>query len=306
MSVLALADPFRPQSPRGMRSGAVLALMVHAGLVAALALAVNWRASTPAPVVAELWSPVAQDAAPREQVLPSVEAEPPPPPPPAPEPARRAPPAPVTPPADIALKKAREAEQKERERKAEALRREQLQKEQEQARQQKEREREREKEREKAQEKERQKDKEREALRQKERERLKAEKAEKAAEERAEKLRQENLARIKGMAGASGGAEATGSAAQSSGPSAGYAGRIKARIKPLIVYPDSLPGNPVAEVEVRLSPTGAILGQRLLRKSDAPEWDAAVMRAVEKAEVLPRDIDGRVPPVIVIQFSRRE
>ena len=108
------------------------------------------------------------------------------------------------------------------------------------------------------------------------------------------------------MAGASGGAEATGSAAQSSGPSAGYAGRIKARIKPLIVYPDSLPGNPVAEVEVRLAPSGAILGQRLLRKSDSPEWDAAVMRAVEKAEMLPRDVDGRVPPVIVIQFSRRE
>ena len=108
------------------------------------------------------------------------------------------------------------------------------------------------------------------------------------------------------MAGASGGAEATGAAAQSSGPSAGYAGRIKARIKPLIVYPDSLPGNPVAEVEVRLAPSGAILGQRLLRKSDSPEWDAAVMRAVEKAEMLPRDVDGRVPPVIVIQFSRRE
>jgi len=48
------------------------------------------------------------------------------------------------------------------------------------------------------------------------------------------------------------------------------------------------------------------LGQRLLRKSESPEWDAAVVRAVEKAEVLPRDVDGRVPPVIEIKFSRRE
>jgi colicin import membrane protein len=280
MAALATADPFRPQAPRGMGRGAVLALLVHGGLVVALALAVKWRASTPAPMVAELWSTVAQEAAPREQTPPEPE----------PEPVRKAPPPPpakAEPPADIALKKAREAEKKEAERKAAEERKREL------AEKEKQRQREREKEREKERERERLKERERQ-------------KAEKAAEERAEKLRQENLARIRGMAGASGGAEATGSAAQSSGPSAGYAGRIKARIKPLIVYPDTLPGNPVAEVEVRLSPTGAILGQRLLRKSDSPEWDAAVMRAVEKAEVLPRDVDGRVPPVIVIQFSRRE
>ncbi|NBT10657.1 MAG: cell envelope integrity protein TolA, partial [Betaproteobacteria bacterium] len=204
--------------------------------------------------------------------------------------------------ADIALKKAREAEKKEREQQrerqaAEERRRELAEKE-------KARLKEREKEREREREKEKERLKERE--KQKERERLKAEKAEKAAEERAEAARQENLARIKGMAGATGGAESSGNAAQSSGPSAGYAGRIKARIKPLIVYPDSLPGNPVAEVEVRLAPSGAIVGQRLLRKSESPEWDAAVMRALEKAEMLPRDVDGRVPSVIVIQFSRRE
>ena len=291
MSATAPTDPFRPQSLRGMGTGATLALLVHAGLVLALALAVQWRASTPSPIVAELWSSVAQEAAPREQ-------EPPPPPEPEPEPVRPArPPAPAKaePEADIALKKAREAAKKEADRKAAEERQRDLA--------EKERQREREKEREKAREREREREREKERERQRERER---QKAEKAAEERAEKLRQENLARIKGMAGASGGAESTGAAAQSSGPSAGYAGRIKARIKPLIVYPDTLPGNPVAEVEVRLSPTGAIVGQRLLRKSDSPEWDAAVMRAVEKAEVLPRDVDGRVPPVMVITFSRRE
>jgi colicin import membrane protein len=250
-----MADPFRPRALPGLGRGAFLALLVHSGLVMALALAVSWRVSTPAPVMAELWSATIEEAAPAEQAAPPTPAaEPERPSPPPPAPSLDA----AKPQADIALKKARESQRRER-------------------------------------------DKERE--KQKERERLKAEKA---AEETAEAQRQENLARIKGMAGASGGAEATGSAAQSSGPSAGYAGRIKARIKPLIVYPDSLPGNPVAEVEVRLAPGGAILGQRLLRKSESPDWDAAVMRAVEKAEMLPRDVDGRVPPVIVIQFSRRE
>ncbi|MBM3388940.1 MAG: cell envelope integrity protein TolA [Betaproteobacteria bacterium] len=272
------ADPFRPRSLAGLRSGALMALLVHGGLVVALSLAVNWRRSEPAPVMAELWSVTAQEAAPAEQAPPPAE--------PAAEPERPSPPPPTPAPkepdmqADIAMKKASEAKEREREK-----------------------EKERERERERQMEKQRQKERQQEREKQKERERLKAEKA---AEERAEAQRQENLARIKGMAGASGGAEATGSTAQSSGPSAGYAGRIKARIKPLIVYPDSLPGNPVAELEVRLAPSGAIVGQRLLRKSDSPEWDAAVIRAVEKAEMLPRDIDGRVPPVIVIQFSRRE
>ena len=300
MTAQSLADPFRPRALQGMRRGAVLALVVHGGLVAALALAVSWRVRNPAPVVAELWSTTVQEAAP-----PAVAPEPDPQPPPEPE--RRSPPPPAPTPkadpqADIALKKAREAEKKEREQQrerqaAEERRRELAEKE-------KARLKEREKEREREREKEKERLKERE--KQKERERLKAEKAEKAAEERAEAARQENLARIKGMAGATGGAESSGNAAQSSGPSAGYAGRIKARIKPLIVYPDSLPGNPVAEVEVRLAPSGAIVGQRLLRKSESPEWDAAVMRALEKAEMLPRDVDGRVPSVIVIQFSRRE
>lgn len=304
MTAQHLADPFRPRALPGLRSGAFLALLVHGGLVVALALAVSWRVSKPAPVMAELWSATVQEAAPAEQApppAPAAEPERPSPPPPAPSPTA------AEPQADIALKKAREAErrerEKERERQAAEERRRELAEKEKARQKEREREREKEKEREREKEKERQKEREKEREKQKERERLKAEKA---AEERAEAQRQENLARIKGMAGASGGAEATGSAAQSSGPSAGYAGRIKARIKPLIVYPDSLPGNPVAEVEVRLAPSGAILGQRLLRKSESPEWDAAVMRAVEKAEMLPRDVDGRVPPVIVIQFSRRE
>ena len=38
-------DPLRPQRPVGLGRGAMLALVVHLGLLLALALGVSWRAS---------------------------------------------------------------------------------------------------------------------------------------------------------------------------------------------------------------------------------------------------------------------
>ena len=32
-------------------------------------------------------------------------------------------------------------------------------------------------------------------------------------------------------------------------------------------------------------------------------WDETVLRAIDKTEVLPRDTDGRVPPVFSIDFK---
>jgi colicin import membrane protein len=114
------------------------------------------------------------------------------------------------------------------------------------------------------------------------------------------------LRRIQGMAGASGGPNATGTALQSSGPTAGYGGRIKAVIRPNIIYNDSPAGNPVAEVEVRAAPGGNILSRKLLKSSGDAEWDKAVLRAIDRTETLPRDVDGRVPAVLVISFQPRE
>jgi colicin import membrane protein len=107
---------------------------------------------------------------------------------------------------------------------------------------------------------------------------------------------------MQGMAGGTGSPNSSGTAAQSAGPSAGYAGRIKARIKPNITLTETLTGNPLAEVEVRTAPDGLILSRRLLKKSGDEAWDAAVLRAIDKTERLPRDEDGRVPPVFVISF----
>ena len=65
-------------------------------------------------------------------------------------------------------------------------------------------------------------------------------------------------------------------------------------------------GNPAAEVEVRTSPDGTIVGQRLIKSSGNKAWDSAVLRAIEKTETLPRDVDGRVPSQIVISFRPKD
>ena len=119
-------------------------------------------------------------------------------------------------------------------------------------------------------------------------------------EQRAE-LRRKNLERMMAQAG-SGGPSSNGTAQRTSGPSAGYAGRIKARIKPNIVFTETPSTNPVAEVEVRLAPDGSIVSQRLAKSSGLPDWDQAVLRAIERTQVLPRDVDGTVPGTMVIAF----
>jgi len=284
------SDDLRPQRPGGLGRGALLAVAAHIGLIIALAIGVNWRASEPAGVSAELWAQVPQVAAPKV-AAPAPEPKPEPPPPP-PQPAVAEPPPP--PPArdaEIALeerKKKQAAEQRARalaedKRKAEAERRE----------------------------KERQlveaKKKKAEAD---ERERVAEAKRQQAADEaqakRAEEQRKANLDRMMAQAGGTGAPTATGQAARDAGPSASYAGRIVARIRPNIVLMDDIPGNPMAAVEVRAAPDGTITGRRLLKGSGNAAWDQAVLRAIDRTEVLPRDTDGRVPSLMTIEFRPRD
>ena len=270
-------DALIPRNPDGIGRGLGLALLVHALLVVALAFSVNWRSSNPAGVEAELWAAVPQIAAPR-----AVEPEPtpqpppkkvePPPSPPKVEPVQK------VPDAQIAIEKAKREEEKRKE----EAKREELQ---------------------------RQKD---EALRkQAELDKKKKEAAEqqkRAAAEAAaaEKRREDQLKRLAGIAGATGEPNSTGTAARTAGPSATYAGRIKARIMPNIVFGDTIAGNPQATVEVKAGPDGTIIGKRLLKSSGVPAWDEAVLRAIDKTEVLPRDTDGRVPPAFEISFRPHE
>jgi colicin import membrane protein len=120
------------------------------------------------------------------------------------------------------------------------------------------------------------------------------------------KLREDQLKRMAGLANASGAPTASGTALKSAGPSANYAGRIVARVKPNIVFTEEIKGNPRAEVEVRTAPDGTIVGSKLVKSSGSKSWDEAVLRAIEKTEVLPRNEDGLVPSPMTIGFRPRD
>jgi colicin import membrane protein len=125
-------------------------------------------------------------------------------------------------------------------------------------------------------------------------------------EERLAKLHDETVKRMQGMADATGLPSATGSATRSAGPSDSYAGRIRGRVKPNIVFTDDVPGNPTAIVEVRLAPDGTIIGKRITKPSGVRSWDDAVLRALDRTEVLPRDVDGRVHTPMELVFRPRD
>ncbi len=290
-------DPLRPPPAPGLGRAFSLAVVAHVLLVVALSFGVSWR-STPVPALeAELWSAVPQAAAPKEQLPTQPQPEPPKPQPEPPKPQQPTPQeVQAQRDADIAIAKAKERKQKEEQEQREAdekRKQEQLRKKEEA--EQKERDR-------KAKEEQARKDDAKEKA-----DKAKAEKARKESEARAEAQRQENLRRIQGMAGASGGPTSTGSALKSSGPSANYAGRIKARVRPNIIYSDpGGPSNPEAEVEVRAAPDGTIIARRVVKSSGLPDFDNAVLRALDKTEKFPPDTDGRVPQVMIITFRPRE
>ena len=92
------------------------------------------------------------------------------------------------------------------------------------------------------------------------------------------------------------------------GPSAGYAARIKAQIKPNIVFTSLMTANPVAEVRIKVAPDGKIMQKekQLIRSSGVQDWDDAVMRAIDRTEFLPLDTDGKIPSVMVLEFRPRD
>ena len=120
-------------------------------------------------------------------------------------------------------------------------------------------------------------------------------------EARLEAQRQDNLRRMQDQAGP-GAADSNGAAPRASGPSESYGGRIRARVRPNIVFTDDIAGNPTAEVEVRVAPDGTITSRKIVKSSGVKSWDEAVLRALDRTEVLPRDVDGRVHSPLVIEF----
>lgn len=255
-----------------------LALLAHGLLVAALTWGVGWKQDVPTPVFeAELWARLPVQAAPR------AEAPPPAPPPPAPEVRPEPRPAPPPPPpgpseAQIATQRAQQKKEQEQ-RVLEEARQKALT--------------------EKAAADKAAADKKR-VQEQKQAADKKAAEDKREREEAAERQRQENIRRMLGQAGASGAPQAMGTAQQSAGPSAGYGARVAARIKPNVVFTETVTGNPRAEVEVRTLPDGTIASRRIVKSSGNTDWDEAVLKAIDRTATLPRDTDGRVPSSLII------
>lgn len=296
MQATADAISLKPPSSGHWSGPLVLALVAHALLMAALTWGVHWQHDpTPVAVEAELWSRLPQQAAPRA-------VEPPPPPPrpaPKPEPRPEPPPEPVAretpppPPAkkapDIATSQAKK-QQEEADRLAKA-----------QA------------DKAKADKAKAERDKKAAEDKRLAEQRQKQEQARKAAQERERRENEEsarrhaeNVRAMLGQAGATGGPRATGTAQQSSGPSAGYGARVAARIRPNVLFTDPVAGNPSAEIEVRALPDGTITGRRLVRSSGNPAWDKAALDAIDRTVTLPRDVDGRVPSPMIVSMRPQD
>ena len=279
---------WRPRDADGWRPGVGLAVVAHVLLALGLVFSVNWKLAHEEPAVeAELWSEIPRGA-------PPAVAPPPPKVEPQPEPvappkavARPEPEPPVKP--DIVTERAPKKDEKPRKQPKETFDTTPPKP---------------------VKKPERTQDDKAEKLA-----REKAEQAEKAAKAKAEKDRQAreakaaaerevqrkaNLARMMNELGGTGGAGVP--SATSAGPSAGYAGRIKARIKPNIVFTEQIAGNPLAKVEVRCAPDGRIIARKLTSSSGVAAWDEAVLRAVDRTEVLAADERGKVPPVMLLEF----
>jgi colicin import membrane protein len=313
MSLASDRPEFTPPSSSGRGRAIGLAVLAHAFLIAALTWGVGWkRESTNAPVQAELWSTTVQQAAPalvEPTPPPQVEPKPepkveplPPPPAPPPKPVKVVEPEPepkIDP--QIAIEKAKKEEKKKLEKKkadeakekAKALAKKEAEEE--------------------AAEEARQEalDKKKRALEAKKLEAKKAADAKAAENDKKyeaslKAAREANLKRIAGIAGASGGETVTGTAKQSTGPSAGYAGRVSARVKPNIVFTAEVSSNIEAGVEVRTSPDGTITGRKIIKSSGNKAWDDAVLRALDKTEILPKDTDGRVPSTLEMYFKPKD
>jgi colicin import membrane protein len=307
MDVAAERPEFEPPPPPGRWSGFMLALLAHALLLVALTWGLRWqREAEDVAAEAELWSSVPRQAAPKEVAPVPPPPKPEPKPQPKPEPVQKVEPPPEPkkarePDINVEKQKKLEAQKRAREeeaRKEEAERRQEARKERERLEAEK-------RERLEAQKRERE---QQQRVAEEKRRKLEEEqkRKEKLQQERLAKLHDETVKRLQGMAGGTSSDNAPSTAARSSGPSSSWAGRVRARVKPNIVFTDVVAGNPKAEVEVRLAPDGTIVGKRLVKSSGVPGWDDAVLRALDKTEVLPRDTDGRVPSPVILEFRPKD
>jgi colicin import membrane protein len=274
-AVLVEHRPQQPRSEQNTPAAFGLALAMHALLVGALWISVQWRTESSGAVVVELWG----SAPPAEAVAAA------PPPPPLPAPPVRATPEPERPDAEIATK----VEKKKAPPKAEAppdLKKIEAEKRRIEA------------ERREAEKKQAEMERKREAAEAAERKR---------DDERREAVRKAEEARMRAQAGAGGNPGGTPGATTAGAGRRGdqsYAGLLAGIIKPRIVFavPEGTSPSIYADFEVDLLPTGEILAVRLVKPSGLPGYDAAVERAIRRTDPFPRKPDGTVDRTVSMRF----
>ncbi len=284
-------------------SAGMLAVLVHAALLAALVFGMSWTSLPHVPVQADLWAELPTPARPPapppepppiqpprvEPVSiepPRVEPTPPPPAPPVP----RVQPAPTP---DIAV------QQEQRRLRDERLREEQAQRQREieAARQ-----------------------REEEARRQAEAARLERERAEQARREREQaeaELRElqrrqmeEEAQRMRAQMDADAARQRLALAAGQARVIEDHRMLIREKILGEMHLPPNLQGNPEVEYRVDLMPTGEVARVTLVRSSGQSAYDAAVERAILRASPLPlpadRDVARLFRQGLILKFRPSE
>ncbi|MCX4150400.1 MULTISPECIES: cell envelope integrity protein TolA [Paraburkholderia] len=311
--------PLQPPRERGTWRAFVFALVMHALLGFFLYHGIQWQNSTPAGAEAELWTEVPDSAIPR-------------PPPPPPVPVAPAPPLPDEQ-ADIALqeKKRQQQEVARQAQLAEQLRQQKLQAQQEaeakrqqqlaadqaaqkaaaakqkQFQQQQQQQADKLKQQQLAdqqkQQQEQQKQADAEAQKKADAQKAAKAKAQADAAAQAKKLdaeRRERLAQMQGSAGAPGSTgnglakSGTGSGSGGTATSPGYADKVRRVVRPNISWGGETEGLETV-ISVRCSPTGTLLDAQIARSSGNSAWDDAALRAVQRSNPMPQDIDGKTP-----------
>jgi colicin import membrane protein len=79
--------------------------------------------------------------------------------------------------------------------------------------------------------------------------------------------------------------------------------RLAAQIRRNLVYTGQFKSGAAAEVMVRAGPSGTLISRVLTRSSGHPDWDEAVLRALDATSRLEPDVDGRVPSELIISFK---
>jgi colicin import membrane protein len=305
MKHATIGSPYRvPPEPRRW-SAIMLAVAVHALLLAFLFIGINWQNNKPAAVEAEVWDVKVQSAAPPPP-MPAPEAEPEPQPEPAPAPKVVEQPAPPAPAPDIKLEQEKKRKKELAEQKAREEEKRELAEKKEAEKKAKDEAAKKEAERELAEKKEAEKKEKAEKLAKEKAEKLAKAKTEAAAKAQKDAIRKQEMQRMMAQAGAG----TSGTAAKSTAPriDASYEALLAAKIKSNTHYigDTNAPGNPRVEFQVDVLPTGEVLSVRKTKSSGIPVFDDAVERGIHSSSPLPKKKDGTVERSFPISFKLKD